>query len=190
MCYKKIFAIFIFGFFCINSQVESFGVSFGHIRNFRCTFANSLLKDFYNLYDEIIIEKIISFYLYTEDIKTSEFINSTNGTYISQTFNSSNPTRMIIHGFWNSHNSQINRALKPLYVDNFDVNLIIVSYSAISKDSCYKIARNRVGVMGRRIARFLDDILGDDEWQWENLVIVGHSLGAHTAGGVLIFQFY
>jgi hypothetical protein len=179
---KKFLVILILGFFCINSS-ECFGVSFGHIRNFRCTFANSLLKDFFNLYDEIIIEKIISFYLYTEDTQTSEFINSANGTYISKTFNSSNPTRMIIHGFWNSHNSQINRALKPLYVDNFDVNLIIVSYSVISKDSCYKIARNRVGVMGRRIARFLDDILGDDEWQWENLVIVGHSLGAHTAGG-------
>lgn len=182
MTVNKILSVLFLGLLFINSSI-SFGVSFGHLRNFRCTFANSLLKDFFNLYDEIVITKLISFYLYTGDINTPENVNLTlNGTYIARTFNSSKPTRMIIHGFWNSHNSQINKALKPLYIDNFDVNLIIVSYSIISRDSCYKIARNRVGVMGRRIAMFLDNILGDDEWQWENLVIVGHSLGAHTAG--------
>lgn len=176
--------ILVVGFFSIFLHTsDSFGVSFGHIRNFRCTFANSLLKDFLNFYDEIIISKIMSFYIYTNENEEPELARSINRTYFSDTFNTSKPTRVIIHGFWNSHNSQINKALQPIYTSNFDVNLIVVSYTVIARDSCYKIARNRVGVIGRRIAMFLDDVIGDDEWQWENLVLVGHSLGAHTAGG-------
>lgn len=163
---------------------DSFGVSFGHIRNLRCTFANNgWIKDFLNFYDEIIIPKSTSFYVYTSEREQPEVAKSINQTYVSDTFNSSKPTRVIIHGFWNSHNSQINKVLQPIYSDNFDVNLIVVSYTVIARDSCYKITRNRIGVLGRRVAMFLDDVLGDDAWQWENLVIVGHSLGAHTAGG-------
>jgi hypothetical protein len=93
--------------------------------------------------------------------------------------------RVIIHGFWNSYNSKINKAMKKVYMTDYDVNLIIVNYSKISRDTCYKIVRSRVGLLGRKIAEFLDEILGDDEWQWSNLVIVGHSLGSHTAGGWL-----
>lgn len=90
--------------------------------------------------------------------------------------------RVIVHGFWNSHNSRINKAMKDVYLIGYDVNLIIVNYSRVSRDTCYKIARSRVKILGEKIAEFLDSILGDDEWQWRNLVIVGHSLGCHTAG--------
>jgi hypothetical protein len=93
--------------------------------------------------------------------------------------------RVIIHGFWNSYNSKINKAMKKVYMNDYDVNLIIVNYSKVSRDTCYKIVRSRVGLLGRKIAEFLDEILGDDEWQWSNLVVVGHSLGSHTAGGWL-----
>lgn len=91
--------------------------------------------------------------------------------------------RVIVHGFWNSHTSRVNRAMKEVYLNDYDVNLIIVNYSRVSRDTCYKIARSRVKLLGEKIAMFLDSILGDDEWQWRNLVIVGHSLGCHTAGG-------
>lgn len=162
---------------------DSFGVSFGHIRNFRCTFANNgWVKDFLNFYDEILVPKSTSFYIYTNEHEQPEVAKTINQTYVSNTFNSSKPTRVIIHGFWNSHNSQINKVLQPIYANNFDVNLIVVSYTIIARDSCYKIARNRIGVIGRRVAMFLDDVIGDDASQWENLVIVGHSLGAHAAG--------
>lgn len=70
-------------------------------------------------------------------------------------------------------------------MNEFDVNLIIVNYSKISRDTCYKIARSRVGLLGRKVGEFLDQVLGDDQWQWENLLLVGHSLGGHTAGGKL-----
>lgn len=93
---------------------------------------------------------------------------------------------MIVHGFWNSHNSRINKAMKEAFLNDYDVNLIIVNYSRVSRDTCYKIARSRVGLLGRKIAEFLDSVFDDDEWQWQNLVVVGHSLGCHTAGSKLV----
>jgi pimeloyl-ACP methyl ester carboxylesterase len=97
--------------------------------------------------------------------------------------------RVIIHGFWNSHNSRINKAMKEVYMNDYDINLIIVSYGRVSRDTCYKIARSRVKLLGKKIAEFLDSVLGDDEWQWRNLVLVGHSLGCHTAGGDLLKHY-
>ena len=96
--------------------------------------------------------------------------------------------RIIIHGFLSSRNSKNNKAVQDIYLKSYDVNLIVVNYSRISQDTCYKIVRNRLRLLGKRIAGFLDLLLGDDKWQWENLVIVGHSLGSHVAGSRKIFK--
>jgi pimeloyl-ACP methyl ester carboxylesterase len=152
-------------------------------RNIRCAFADSLLKKPMQVYDELVSPWIISYHYYSKD-KEPQKIGWKNGSYYLESFDPSKPTRLVIHGFWNSQFSSINKALREIYLDNFDVNLIIVNYSKISRDTCYKIARNRIGILGRRIAEFLDLMLGDDEWQWNNLFVIGHSLGAHTSGVV------
>jgi hypothetical protein len=162
-----------------------FGDSIVHFLNIRCALADKKgFKHAFKLYDEIISSSIVSFHHHAPNDEP-EKIEWVNDTYVIKGFDREKPTRVVIHGFWNSHNSRINKALKAAYLQNYDVNLIIVNYSRISRDVCYKIARSRVDMLGKKIAKFLDVVLGEDEWQWRNLILVGHSLGAHTAGGNL-----
>lgn len=168
--------------------VSSFGASFAHFLNIRCSFADSFLKNGFRLYDEIIAPSMISFYYHSKEEEEQKKIHQVNGSYYVEDFDNLKPTRVVIHGFWNSHSSKINKALKEKYFNNHDVNLIIVNYSGISRDDCYKIVRHRVSMLGRRIAKFLDEILLDDKSQWANLTIVGHSLGGHIAGGEFVYR--
>lgn len=165
-----------------------FGASVAHFMSIRCTFADTFLKKAFDFYDEIVASSMISFYYHSKEEDDPQKILRVNGSYFIEDFDSLKPTRVVIHGFWNSHNSKINKALKQAYFSNHDVNLIIVNYSGISRDDCYKIVRRRVKMLGRRIAKFLDEILGDDESQWESLMLIGHSLGSHIAGGELSFN--
>lgn len=158
------------------------GSTFSHLMNIRCEFSDSFLKDAFKFYDELIAGSIVSFYFHTKNDE-AEKISRVDEVYKVKGFDKTKPTRVIIHGFWNSHTSRINKAMKKVYLTHYDVNLIVVNYSRISRDVCYKIARGRVGLLGRKIAAFLDSVFGKDEWQWKHLNIIGHSLGGHIAGG-------
>lgn len=176
----------IFLFLILVHFSSSFQIPLMYFLNFRCILADNFLKDTFKHYDELIAPTIVSFYYHGKN-KEPQKISSVNDTYFIEDFDRTKPTRVIIHGFWNSHNSRINKALKEVYLNNYDVNIIIVNYSRISRDICYKIARSRISLLGKKIAKFLDSILGDEEWQWKNLIVIGHSLGAHTAGGIQLF---
>lgn len=160
---------------------EPFGEFTVHLFSLRCKFADTFLKDIFMYYDSFISSSIVKFHFQTKNGGSREIVK-VNGSFHIEGFDRTRPTRVVIHGFWNSHNSRINKALKKAYMENYDVNLIIVNYSRVSRDSCYKIARNRLDLIGRKIANFLDIVLGDDAFQWKNLVLVGHSLGSHTSG--------
>lgn len=47
---------------------------------------------------------------------------------------------------------------------------------------CYNHARKRTEDVGKAIAMFLDFVIGDNANKWDQLTLVGHSLGAHIAG--------
>lgn len=51
-----------------------------------------------------------------------------------------------------------------------------------SKTFCYDWAKKRVRIVGSIVAEFMDFILGNDPLKWNQLTIVGHSLGSHIAG--------
>lgn len=129
-------------------------------------------------------EKETEFHLHTrsnpiESIKLNMF-----GGDIASQFDRKKPTRLVIHGFWNSRESPVAKKITAAYLKNFDVNVIVVNWGnganplLISYDQA--AARTReVGMVG---AQFLMWLLKDDPKMWDNLTVVGHSLGAHTAG--------
>lgn len=159
----------------VNRAILSLSV--GYFYSFRCSLADTFLKDTLVSYNEIVSHSFVSFYYHSRTVE-GQRITQVNDTYfIQDIFDKTIPTRVVIHGYWSGHDSKINRVLKEAFLSNFDVNLIIVNYSKVSRDSCYTISRSRVGFKGKKIAEFLDSILEDNDWQWKNLVIVGHSLG-------------
>lgn len=97
-------------------------------------------------------------------------------------FDSTKPTKVLIHGYLRGHDSSINQKLKSIYLSNHDVNVIVASWGRGSKTPCYNWAVKRTKQVGNLIGEFLDFLLKDDELAWNNLTVVGHSLGAHIAG--------
>jgi hypothetical protein len=74
-----------------------FGASITQIMNLRCTFADSYLKDAFEIYDRYVISsKTVSFYFYAKDVEP-EKISRVNDTYFIDGFDKTKPTR---YGIW------------------------------------------------------------------------------------------
>jgi pancreatic triacylglycerol lipase len=97
-------------------------------------------------------------------------------------FNETKPTKVIIHGLFNNSTSKINTILVPSYLNNFDVNVLVVGWGLGANTPCYGWAVERSYRVGKVVAEFLDFLLGYDQDKWDQLTMVGHSLGAHICG--------
>lgn len=124
------------------------------------------------------------FYLFTkknpvdpEKLELDDF-----DSVLKSNFDAAKPTKVIIHGYFNSRVSPVNKEITAAYLANYDVNVIVVDWSAGSMNLFYNIAAGRTTGVARTVAEFLDQLLDVDTKMWEQLTVVGHSLGAHIAG--------
>lgn len=103
-------------------------------------------------------------------------------TLSNSNFDPNRPTRIFIHG-WNSQG-----LLTPRFAEAYfqkgghDVNFIAVNWRAGSDTINYVGARRRVNVVGPYVAHFIDFLVDRGNLDLENLIVIGHSLGAHIAG--------
>lgn len=103
-------------------------------------------------------------------------------TVLKSNFDADKPTKVIIHGYFNNRFSPVNTEITAAYLANYDVNVIVVDWSAGANNLFYNIAAGRTKGVAVTVAQFLDQLLDADPKMWEQLTVVGHSLGAHTAG--------
>lgn len=93
------------------------------------------------------------------------------------------PTKVLIHGYIaNRYHSSI-EPIKNAYLGAADVNLIVADW-AKGAFQPYDVSRNLIPHVAIRIAEILDDLINAYDLDKEMIHIVGHSLGAHIAGGV------
>lgn len=97
-------------------------------------------------------------------------------------FDASKRTKVIIHGYQGGSSSAINELITSAYLRYHDVNVIVASWGQGSRTLCYNFAVDRVRKVGVVVAEFLDFLLGSDAKSWNNLSLVGFSLGAHVSG--------
>jgi pancreatic triacylglycerol lipase len=95
-------------------------------------------------------------------------------------FNPANPTRISIHG-WNSPMG-LNEANRAAYMSRGGFNYIAMDWTAGSNTLNFITARNRVGITGATLARFVEFLNSAGGMNFNSLSIIGHSLGAHVAG--------
>uniref|UniRef100_A0A1I8NWW3 Lipase domain-containing protein n=1 Tax=Stomoxys calcitrans TaxID=35570 RepID=A0A1I8NWW3_STOCA len=125
----------------------------------------------------------VKFYLYTRDnANTAQelFINNEDSVKKSH-FEKSRPTRIIIHGWGGSYTSTPNKPIREAYLSKDNYNIISVDWNAYSKLN-YVSARAKVPVVGEDVAEFVDFLNAKFGMSFSNLVVIGHSLGAHVAG--------
>lgn len=100
----------------------------------------------------------------------------------SSNFNSSRPTRVVIHGWMNDCNSPVNVGTIPALVQSSDCNVICVDWGSSAKNPIYPIARYAVESTGVLVAKHFDFLHEEGGMDFSDLWCIGHSLGAHVCG--------
>ncbi|XP_070493987.1 pancreatic triacylglycerol lipase-like [Chironomus tepperi] len=103
-------------------------------------------------------------------------------TVRNSNWNSNNGVRFIIHGWQSDQTTALNIFIRDEFLANGDHNVVVVDWSAGAQTINYISARNRVGVTGGTVALLIDDLHRNGLLNFNNVHIVGHSLGSHVAG--------
>ncbi|XP_071451660.1 pancreatic triacylglycerol lipase-like isoform X2 [Hetaerina americana] len=100
----------------------------------------------------------------------------------NSTFNASAPTRVVIHGFIQSSESNTVQAIKDAYIANLDGNVIAVDWSKISRNWLYFVVKAQADQVGGLIAAFVEFLVRVAGVDVSDVHLSGYSLGAHVAG--------
>ncbi|XP_053612165.1 pancreatic triacylglycerol lipase-like [Plodia interpunctella] len=91
------------------------------------------------------------------------------------------PLVVIVHG-WNSNgNSDINSMVREAYLAIQDANIIVVDWRQHA-NGAYNSAVSAVPSVGQFLGDFLSWLIGTAGGNWNNVHLVGFSLGAHIVG--------
>lgn len=124
------------------------------------------------------------FYLFTKwnPVHYEEIKLNDPASVAQSNFDANKPTKVIIHGYFSNKDSPINKKITSAYLASYDVNVIVVDWSAGAKHLIYNVAADRTKKVATAVAELLDRLLDVDVNRWEQLTVVGHSLGAHISG--------
>ncbi|XP_055386255.1 phospholipase A1-like [Condylostylus longicornis] len=128
----------------------------------------------------------VKFYLYTRKNPSveekQELKSSDSETIKNSNFNYRKPTRFIIHGWNNNYGSSVNRVITEAYLHKDDYNVIVLDWSSCSKTINYFAARCCVDNVGKQLAKLIDILNEKHKLKFQQIKLIGHSLGAHVAG--------
>ncbi|XP_055386432.1 phospholipase A1-like [Condylostylus longicornis] len=126
----------------------------------------------------------IFFFLYTEkNMQFGEMIQLNNTYSLEQSkFDPKYPTRIIIHGWRSRLTSPINQLICDAYLSVGRYNVIIVDWGTIANTINYVKARYSVPSVALQVADFIDFLHREGKMNFSDLIVIGHSLGAHVAG--------
>lgn len=128
-------------------------------------------------------ERDVRFMLQTRQNSNPVQIQFRNiGAINNSNFNRNRPTRFLIHGWFEDDTSDINAATAAELLSYNDFNIIIVDWSEGSRTINYIGAANRVPHVGLLVAQQIVWMAQNGLLAYNQLTVVGFSLGAHIAG--------
>lgn len=123
----------------------------------------------------------VQFFLYTKsNPETAEqiFLNNTESNLSQTNFSSSNPTKIIIHGYNSDMQLDSLVDIRNEYLKrDQDHNLIAVDWHRLATGPCYPVAVHNVPHVGSCLAQLINRIR---ETGAEDIHAIGFSLGAHV----------
>ncbi|KAI5635721.1 lipase domain-containing protein [Phthorimaea operculella] len=96
-------------------------------------------------------------------------------------YRANRPTVVIVHGWNNNGNSEINPNLRDAFLQVLDCNVVVVDWRTLAGSS-YFAAVSGVPSVGQHIGDFLTWLINTAGGNWNQVHLVGHSLGAHVVG--------
>lgn len=104
-----------------------------------------------------------------------------NDIVSSKYFKSSRPSVFIIHGWNNEWSSPINQIILTAMLETQDVNVFVVHWGEIA-NKFYTTAKAAIPGIGMDLGFYIDDMMNHFKLSPKDVMLIGHSLGAHVAG--------
>lgn len=124
----------------------------------------------------------VKFYLYTKSNPTKgKKITASASSIGGSNFNADHPTRFVIHGWTQSSSSSMNKNIRNAWLSQGDYNVIVVDW-ARARSVDYATSVLAVPKVGKKVAAMANYLASNHGMSWNDLYIIGHSLGAHVAG--------
>lgn len=92
-------------------------------------------------------------------------------------FNRNRPTRVLVHGWWENDESDINTETAAELLDFYDFNVLLIDWSKGARTLTYVAAANRVPAVGILVASYLDFLHESGFINFSRVKIIGFSLG-------------
>lgn len=96
-------------------------------------------------------------------------------------FQASKDTIFIIHGWKNTHESDVNSHIREGIIKGHDINVFVVDWSPAAGKN-YISAQGSVVRIGQFVADFINSLVSTYKLSLSKVKFVGHSLGAHVSG--------
>ncbi|XP_072756273.1 pancreatic lipase-related protein 2-like [Anoplolepis gracilipes] len=138
-----------------------------------------------NIIDSELKAEDVNYDLYTKDNKEQavSLPVSDSAQLKKSPFNSAWPTKIIIHGWMDNGNTFWLHNVRRNYLSVGDYNIICVNWSAGSTKE-YLTAVKLIRQVGEYVAAFIKFLGSEAQVSYDDVHILGHSLGAHVAGYV------
>ncbi|XP_072948081.1 pancreatic triacylglycerol lipase-like [Epargyreus clarus] len=108
-------------------------------------------------------------------------VNGNVNSIRNSNYNGNRPLMVIVHG-WNSNgNSGMNPQIRDAYLAVADANVIVLDWRALA-NGAYTTAVRGVPSVGQFLGNFLVWLINNGGGNWNNVHLVGFSLGAHVVG--------
>ncbi|KAJ6627587.1 Pancreatic lipase-related protein 2 [Pseudolycoriella hygida] len=101
-------------------------------------------------------------------------------TVRNSNYNSSRPTKMLIHGAWGDRYNPTNLILCPALLEAGDFNVIVVDWGVGAMDMENLMINYRAASVATSL--FLNRLSDSGLLSFNDLTLIGHSMGAHVAG--------
>lgn len=121
----------------------------------------------------------VQFILFTRNNPFYNLKLNVHENFINSTFNFSNPTKIIIHGFLSSTKEDVFILHRDAFLGDGYYNVIGMDWSALCEFE-YFTAMRGAQIAGEVLGVFLGYLI-DEGVGYQNIHLIGHSLGAHVA---------
>ncbi|KAK5640091.1 hypothetical protein RI129_010902 [Pyrocoelia pectoralis] len=121
----------------------------------------------------------VQFILFTRDSPPYNLKLGEHENFIKSNFNYSHPTKIIIHGFISSIREIVFQINKDAYLETGNYNVIGMDWSVLCEFE-YFTAMRGAQIAGSHLGAFLNYLIHEGVG-FENIHLIGHSLGAHVA---------
>ncbi|XP_026319514.1 pancreatic triacylglycerol lipase-like [Hyposmocoma kahamanoa] len=123
------------------------------------------------------------YWLFTRNNRNNHqlLIHNDGNSVRNSHYSGNRPLKVVVHG-WNSNgNSDSSVIVRDAFLDVSDCNVIVVDWRGLA-NGLYTTAVNGVPGIGQHLGDFLNWLISNHGGNWNNVHLVGFSLGSHVVG--------